>query len=201
MKILYALFIIFLTFPLFGQDDISPEAFRIHLNSVRLMSNERNIKIKVDSFDWDQVSIHYLTAKEPEQISSILGALSDEDFPFVLLRENALAQLKVMIPLYDNYYKLGEKYRRYTEELEELHGLELQQLQVVSDLQNQRIERYKVLSDSLYQDVLAMSKLADQYRDEGEKAIRGQNMSKIWSGVLGGAIGFLAGIAIFDDKK
>lgn len=182
-----------------AQNDSSPlKSPALQRYSIKMMGEAATSNFLVDSFLFNDVHFHYIQLNDPNSLNSVINSFSEENYPFTLVRKNTFDKMRQMLLLYDEQFGNAEKFQAYTQQLEQLYQMELSNLQLIGDLQEKRASNYKVLSESLYTDAQNMSELLNESLDATKKAIRGKTVKNIWTGVIGGAVGFLIAAVILD---
>ncbi len=153
---------------------------------------------QLDSFTYNDIPFHFIDLKESGALIELSQRLPDDNFPFILIRKNALQRMQRMLSLYNRQYANSQRYMQYTRELEMLYDAQLKNLQIVTELQEKRTNNFKTLSDSLYADAQNMSQLLDRSMEATDKALKGNNRRNIWIGIVGGAVGFLTAALVID---
>ncbi len=139
----------------------------------------------------DAVSFDYLEVRDTQAFRQLMTRLNNPaNYPLSIVKKPVFDPLLKLIEDYDVEIDEYKQLDRHHVTLDSISQLKIGELVKLDALQNSRIENLKKLTDDLKDTNAQLSTQLDNALKVAKECNNGKVRKQLWTGVLGGAVGF-----------
>ena len=139
----------------------------------------------------DAVSFDYLEVRDTQAFRQLMTRLNNPaNYPLSIVKKPVFDPLLSLIEDYDVELDEYKQLDKHQVTLDSISQLKIAQLVELDALQNKRIENLKKLTEDLKDTNGQLSVQLKNALDVAKECNNGKVRGKLWTGVLGGAVGF-----------
>lgn len=134
------------------------------------------------------VSFYFYEVRDSAALRNL--KIRSEHFPISILKKPVLDPFFDLVQGYEaqlfEYHNM-DKQQRF---IDSVQVLKIQKLEQLVELQKERVDNYRQLTDDLRQNNSQLSAQVNSAVNIAEKQQKNRRLKMIWTGILGGAVGF-----------
>jgi catalase len=165
-----------------------------------LTSHALNGQIKIDGIfekkanlllNKETIDFSYIEVRDTQAFRQLTQRLNNpSNYPLSIVKKPVFDPLIQLVQEQDAQLDHYQQVERHYITLDSINQQKIMQLIKLDSIQNKRVENFRQLSEELQTTNSQLSKKINEAVDLTEKANQGRLRKQVWTGFLGGAVGF-----------